>query len=153
MKRLTALLLAALMVFALSACSVFGGDDDDSSSSKKTKVEGTYVVKTIDGDTPLEYFKKQADDYGMDLEDMLEWMDMDEDELDEFMVLKLKKDGTAIMTSLGEEVEGTWEKDGNTVTFEFDEDDPVEFTYKNGKLIYEVEEDGEEHELVLVKKD
>ena len=145
MKRTFALLLALLMVAILFVgCSP----------------AGTYHLKTIDGKDPYDYymdeFKKQFDADEDDINELLEYLGIDEDDLKDPMVLEINKDGTYKMKSnVGDGVEkGTWTKKGNTITFVADDagedDENTELTIKGGKL-YGLSTDGEETEYVFVK--
>ncbi|MBR0135249.1 MAG: hypothetical protein IJM18_03535 [Clostridia bacterium] len=123
MKRTLALLIVVIMLAAaFAACT-------------KPKVEGTYKIKTIDGKTPYEYFKSKADAEGLDVGMLLTLMGISEETLNNFMEVKLEKDGKAVVKIMGEEPEScTWElKDSKTVTFKSG-DETSEAEYKNGTL-------------------
>lgn len=140
MKKIVSIILAAVMVLAFAAaCST-------------AKVEGKYVVKSIDGKGILDYIKEEAELEGVDLETILSMMGLTEETISELMTVELKEDKTAVMTMIGEENEtGTWKLDGNKVTITSEDGESAEFTYNNGELTYKMTEGEESHEMVLVK--
>ena len=133
MKKLTkilCLLMAICMMLCFTACDE---DDDDKKSSKS--IAGTYQFyeMTQDGETinaaaMEEYLEMYAEYMGEDLD------------MDEFCSLKLNKDGTGTLIVMGEEME--MEYDDEYIWPEGEEDEKVEYTFKNGKLT--MEQDGAE---------
>ena len=137
MKRFTAVMLAVLlMVLALVSCS------------KSSSAAGTYIVKTIGGQTVEEAFTEMLEQYGdgTTLDDLLAMFGMES--IDEFMVVELKEDGTAVLKMAGEEDEtGTWKEEGDKVTVTYG-DEPTVFTRKGNELQFK--EDGQDY--VFIKK-
>ncbi|MBR2264940.1 MAG: hypothetical protein IJ917_11510 [Firmicutes bacterium] len=137
MKRFTAVMLAVLlMVLALVGCS------------KSSSAAGTYIVKTIGGQTVEEAFTEMLEQYGdgTTLDDLLAMFGMES--IDEFMVVELKEDGTAVLKMAGEEDEtGTWKEEGDKVTVTYG-DEPTVFTRKGNELQFK--EDGQDY--VFIKK-
>ncbi len=123
MKRIISIALAALMVvFLMAGCK--GGASDAS---------GLYKVSEMNGTPILEYFQKEAEDSGAELNDVLSLFGLSEETISDYWTITLDKDGTVSMTMMGESTEGTWTQDGNTVTITID-DEPMDFAYDNGKL-------------------
>ena len=121
MKRIISMTLVVLMIAALfAACG---------SSSPA----GKYVVKSVNGQTIEEAMKEQAEQSGVNVDDMLKMLNIDN--IEEMITLELKSDGNAVMkVSLGgTEMEGTWKQDGETVELTFD-DQTQKFTFKNNEL-------------------
>ena len=137
MKRFTAVMLAVLlMVLALVGCS------------KSSSAAGTYIVKTIGGQTVEEAFTEMLEQYGdgTTLDDLLAMFGMES--IDEFMVVELKEDGTAVLKMAGEKDEtGTWKEEGDKVTVTYG-DEPTVFTRKGNELQFK--EDGQDY--VFIKK-
>ncbi len=128
MKRTLALLIVVIMLAAaFAACT--------KPKVEEPKVEGTYKIKTINGKTPYEYFKSEADAEGIDVGMLLTLMGLSEETVNQFMVITLEKDGKAVINIMGEEPEScTWElKDSKTVTFKSG-GETIEAEYKNGTL-------------------
>ena len=61
MKKLIALLLAAIMVFALTACSNDSGST--TSASSDTSLKGTYDITVWCADAIVDLTKKQIEDF------------------------------------------------------------------------------------------
>ncbi|MCR5004332.1 MAG: hypothetical protein K6A77_00340 [Clostridiales bacterium] len=137
MKRITTFtLVTLLMVAVLAGCS------------KSSSAAGTYIVKTIGGQTVEEAFTEMLEQYGdgTTLDDLLAMFGMKS--IDEFMILELKEDGTAVMKLAGEDDEsGTWKEEGDKVTITYD-DEPTVFTRKGNELSYQA--DGQDY--VFIKK-
>ncbi len=123
MKKTLSLLIAAIMIFAaFSACA-------------KPNVEGVYTLKSINGMTPYEYFQAEASDENIDVADLLSFLGLTEETINQFMVITLEKDGKAKVQVFGEETEeGTWELTKiNTVTLKMS-DEVSELAYLAGTL-------------------
>ena len=137
MKRSIAILLALVMTVALLAGC--GGSSDPT---------GRYVVKTIAGQPVEEYFVSMLGEYaeGIDASTYLQMFGISS--FEEFMIIELKSDGSAVATLAGEAAEtGTWKQDGDQITITID-GDPATFTLKGNELSYK--EDGQDY--VFVKK-
>ena len=135
MKRIISMTLVVLMIAALfAACG---------SSSPA----GKYVVKSINGQTVEEAMKDQAEQSGINVDDMLKMLNIDK--LEDLITIELKSDGAAVMKSSigGTELTGTWKQDGETVELTLD-DQTQKFTFKNNELSAS---DGEQ-QYVFVKK-
>ena len=63
---------------------------------------------------------------------------------DDYMTIELKEDGTAVMTTMGVDSEGTWELDGKTLTLTVGAT-PMECTLSGGTIT--LEQDGATLEL------
>ena len=137
MKRIVA--LALVLVLVAAAFASCGGS---------ANAEGTYVVKSIGGQTLEEAVKAQMGGLGdsVDLDAYLKMMGIES--LDDYMTLELKADGTASMTLAMQDIEaGTWKQDGNNVTITV-EDEPHVFTLDGNELKATIE--GQEY--IFVKK-
>ncbi len=135
MKRIISMTLVVLMIAALfAACG---------SSSPA----GKYVVKSINGQTVEEAMKDQAEQSGINVDDMLKMLNIDN--IEELITIELKSDGAAVMKSSlgGTELTGTWKQDGETVELTLD-DQTQKFTFKNNELSAS---DGDQ-QYVFVKK-
>lgn len=131
MKKLTRILTLALALVLIAAALV--------ACAKKEPVEGTYVIKTINGETVEDYMRKSAEDAGATYEEytaMLQLAGVKAD-FSNFIVLTLNADGTMTLETLGETNEGTWtQKDANTITLTGTES--RDCAYKNGVLTLEM---------------
>lgn len=140
MKKALAVLFAVVMVVCvLTACG------------SKTP-SGTYVAKTINGKSPIDYF---TESFGGDKDTVLSMLGVDEKELNSnLMTMTFKKDGKVtigglMMTIEGEgEAEGTWKLDGTKLTITVD-DKPEDFKFEKGKIIGTPDEG---MEMVFAKK-
>lgn len=124
MKRILPILLALLLVSSLLAGCV-----------KKSSAAGTYILKTMNGETLEEQFAPLLDE-GMTMENILSLFGITS--LDEYFTLELKEDGTLLSLVAGEDpVSGTWKED------------PVSGTWKQegGRILAEI--DGETVEMTL----
>lgn len=98
MKKLTALLLAVLMVLTLAACQKTSPQGETADS-----VVGNYVLTGVSDngeEIPLDSFPK--------------------------LNFTLNEDNTGIYGTDGGEIQITWSQDGNTLTFVADEVGPAE---------------------------
>ena len=123
MKRGIAILLALVMTVALLAGC--GGSSDPT---------GRYVVKTIAGQPVEEYFVSMLGEYadGIDPSTYLQMFGISS--FEEFMIIELKSDGSAVATLAGEApLTGTWIQDGDQITITID-GDPATFTLKGNEL-------------------
>lgn len=132
MKRIIAIILVALFV-----CACFVGCKKDDSKGDSS-ITGTYRVKTVDGDSVREAYRKQAEAYGMDLESFLSAMGMTESDLDKLMVMELYDGGTGkIYGSWADgEAQFTWSLNGETFSITNDKGETRSYSYKNGEIIY-----------------
>ena len=122
MKKLTkilCLLMAICMMLCFTACD----EDDDKKSSKS--MAGTY-----------QFYEMTQDGETITKDDLAAYVD----DIDEFCYLELNKDGTGTLVLMGEEME--MEYDDEYIWPEGEEDEKVEYTFKNGKLT--MEQDGPE---------
>ena len=132
MKRGIAILLALVMTVALLAGC--GGSSDPT---------GRYVVKTIAGQPVEEYFVSML---GGDVDLALQMFGISS--FEEFMIIELKSDGSAVATLAGEApLTGTWIQEGDQITITID-GDPVTFTLKGNELSFQ----DDEQDYVFVKK-
>lgn len=132
MKRGVAILLALVMTVALLAGC--GGSSDPT---------GRYVVKTIAGQPAEEYFKSML---GEDVDLALQMFGISS--FEEFMIIELKSDGSAVATLAGEApLTGTWIQEGDQITITID-GDPATFTLKGNELSFQ----DDEQDYVFVKK-
>lgn len=111
MKKLTALLLAVLMVFTLAACQ----NNKQSATPADTSIAGSYVLVG-------------ASDNGEELD------------LEMFAELQftLNEDGTGVYGNGGMDIEITWAQEGDTVTFTAVGEgpaDPLVLTVKGDTLV------------------
>lgn len=115
MKKILALLLAAIMLLSLTACGS-GSDDRDDEESEMEKRAGTYVLESMsaDGETV------DAEDLGMEA------------------YLELKKNGTGTMTMMGESTEVEWDEDSITV-----EGEKADLDFRGSRATITVEDEGE----------
>ncbi len=122
MKKLAA--FALILVLAASAFAACAAPDPT----------GRYTLQSINGQTPAEYFKAEADEEGLSLADLLSFLGLPEDKLNEFMTLTLEKEGKATIQIFGEDAaECTWELKGGTL-YLTDDDGTQELAYKNGAV-------------------
>ena len=129
MKKVLCLLLAAVMLTCVfAACS-------------GPKLEGRYTLKTINGKTPLDYFKDEAAEEDIDIDMLFSFFGLTEETVSEYIVLTLEKDGSSTIAVMGEDAKtGAWEyKDGYVIIS--DGDETTELKYANGTL--SIEENGE----------
>ena len=125
MKRILPILLALLLVSSLLAGCV-----------KKSSAAGTYILKTMNGETLEEQFATLLDE-GMTMEN-----------IDEYFTLELKEDGTFLSLVAGEDpVSGTWKQEGGIVLAEID-GETVEMTLNGDELSFTEEDQA----YVFVKK-
>ena len=137
MKRSIAILLALVMTVALLAGC--GGSSDPT---------GRYVVKTFAGQPVEEYFVSMLGEYaeGIDASTYLQMFGISS--FEEFMIIELKSDGSAVATLAGEApLTGTWIQEGDQITITID-GDPVTFTLKGNELSFQ----DDEQDYVFVKK-
>ena len=105
MKRIIAIILAALFVVVmLASCGA----------------KGKYVISKVNDESVDEYLDRWKE-YGLDFT------------AEEFLTIELKNGGKALVTSFGEEEEGTWKQKGSKVTITIDGEDS-EFTLKGKEL-------------------
>jgi hypothetical protein len=135
MKRFATLTVVCLFIFAvITGCS--GGG---------SSAAGKYVLKTMNG---LTFEQAMSDALGgeFNIEDYYEILGISSSE--EYMVIELKADGSALISVGGEEpATTTWKQSGNTITFEAD-GEMVEATLAGSDLFMVI---GDE-EYVLTKK-
>lgn len=125
MKRILPILLALLLVSSLLAGCV-----------KKSSAAGTYILKTMNGETLEEQFAPLLDE-GMTMENILS-----------FFTLELKEDGTLLSLVAGEDpVSGTWKQEGGKILAEID-GETVEMTLNGDELSFTEEDQA----YVFVKK-
>ncbi len=135
MKRIATLSLVILFIFAL----VTGCAGLPSASS----AAGTYVTKAVNGTDVDDYFKQELGD---DAESYYELLGIES--FSEFLIMELKADGTAVVTSMAEEAQtGTWTQSGNTITVTID-GEAQDCTINGNEITIGLE--GEQ--LTLVKK-
>ena len=142
MKRIISMTLVILLV-----ASLFVG------CAGSATVDGTYKIKSINDKSVKDYFSTLAETLGMDLDGILELFGTSADALEDMMTITLNKDGTCTVASKMADEEsgtGTWTQDGDKVTITVD-DQPSEFTFKNGTLTMTMEEDGQKMTMVLAK--
>ncbi len=135
-KRIAILLILALAVALLAGC---GGSSDPT---------GRYVVKTIAGQPVEEYFVSMLGEYaeGIDASTYLQMFGISS--FEEFMIIELKSDGSAVATLAGEApLTGTWIQEGDQITITID-GDPVTFTLKGNELSHQEDQ----QDYVFVKK-
>ena len=139
MKRILPILLSLLLIFAfLSGCKKTGGES-------KPSAEGTYILKTMNGETLEEQFQSMVDE-GMSMEDILSLFGITS--VEEYFTLELKADGTLLSLVAGEDpVSGTWKQEGDKILVDFD-GEAVEMTL-NGNEISFTEDD---QAYVFIKK-
>ena len=138
MKKFTIalILILALAVALLAGC---GGSSDPT---------GRYVVKTIAGQPVEEYFVSMLGEYaeGIDASTYLQMFGISS--FEEFMIIELKSDGSAVATLAGEApLTGTWIQEGDQITITID-GDPATFTLKGNELSFQ----DDEQDYVFVKK-
>ena len=137
MKRIATIAVVCLFVIAIITGCAGGG----SSSS----AAGKYVLKTVNGLSIEEGF---GEIFGTSFtaEELLEILGIDS--FEEFMVIELKADGTAVITTGGEDPsEATWKQDGNTVSIT-SEGQTVDCTLNGNELTLSLDNEV----YVLVKK-
>ncbi len=134
MKRISAIILAALFVVVVfSACGA--GDP-----------AGKYVLKSIDGKPVDEAFNEQMSEFGMSLEEYLDFLGIEK--LENFMTIELKADGAAKFSVVGEDDEvGTWKQEGGKIIVTVDDEDQ-EFSFSGNELTATIDD----QPVVLVKK-
>lgn len=128
-KHLAILLLAALFsVGGLFACDEGGNDNGDGTNTEQgdvvdvSKLEGTYMLETLrEGEQT--YNVGDAYQGGVLTADTI--------------IVALSQDGSAIVSGFGETLQGTWTKDGNTVSVTVNGAINV-FTWENGRLTCDV---------------
>lgn len=137
MKRVISVILVSLMVAAL-----FTG------CGKSADIAGKYIVKTVNGETLEESFKKSLEEFGeYTLDDYLELIGLES--LDDFMTIDLNADGTAQVSVAmeDEESKGTWKQSGDKVTITID-GEAVDFTIKGNELSAKLDD----QDYVFIKK-
>lgn len=146
MKHILPILLSLLLIFAmLSGCVKKTGGEGSPAADAKPTAEGTYILKTINGETVEEQFKSMEEE-GMSMEDILSLFGITS--VDEYFTLELKADGTLLSLVAGEDPEtGTWKQEGEKIIVDFD-GEAVEMTL-NGNEISFTEDD---QAYVFVKK-
>ena len=127
MKRIISLTLVVLLVAAL-----FVGCGSSS-------VDGTYKMTKINDMSLKDFYTQMAEAFGVSLDDL----DIDLDAIADSFTLTLKADGTAVVKGdmegeSTEEKTGTWKQEGDKVTITID-DEPMEFTFKDGTLTAEMD--------------
>ena len=150
MKRFTSLMFCLLvMVTLLAGCggsaNPVSSDSSNPVSSDSINPVGKYVAKSIDGQSVKDYFNMMADETGMDLDTLLEYLGLDS--VENFVTLEIKDGGKFILTNFEDSMEGNWTQDGNKIKLTIDGE--VEEATINGDKITLVEDDST---LVLVKK-
>lgn len=122
MKKTLVLLLAAIMLVGVfAACAA-------------PDPTGNYTIKTINGKTPIDYFKEEAEADDIDIVTLLSFIGLTEDKLNEFMTMTIEKGGKATITVFGEDPdEATWELKGSTLYLTAD-GETQELEYKNGTI-------------------
>ena len=122
MKKLLSVLLVAVMVFALAACSKSGGSDDGGSSDPAV---GTWKLTSA-----------EASGITLSMEDFAQLSGLDKYE----MTIDIRADGTftaSVDMGTGAQTgEGTWTVSGNQYTLTSN-GSPQVFTLENGKLVAE----------------
>ena len=161
MKRMTALLLAVLLLATLLVgCSSSAKKDGDKDEEATTdSVAGTYVLKSVNGEDPTTFFKKMLEDEGYSVEAFAEQKGISPSDVAMSITVTLKGDGTFTATenAFGEETTstGTWTLKGSTVTMitDDDPDEPDTLEYKDGKLTQtETNENSGETVTMVYKK-
>ncbi|MBQ6171822.1 MAG: hypothetical protein IJK34_04200 [Clostridia bacterium] len=134
MKRIATLSLVFLFIFALvTGCA----------GSTSSSAVGTYVTKSVNGVAVDDYFKQELGD---DINDMLETLGIES--FSEFLVMELKADGTAVITSMAEDPEtASWKQEGNKLIITAD-GEPQDCTINGNEITIGLE--GEQ--IVLIKK-
>ncbi len=134
MKRIATLSLVFLFIFALvTGCA----------GSTSSSAVGTYVTKSVNGVAVDDYFKQELGD---DINDMLEMLGVES--FSEFLVMELKADGTAVITSMAEDPEtASWKQEGNKLIITAD-GEPQDCTINGNEIAIDLE--GEQ--IVLIKK-
>lgn len=135
MKRILFLALTILLVAA-----VFAG----CGSVPSNGAEGTYKVKTVDGKDLTTYYSEIWEATEDQLAEILETVKADN--LEDLYVLRLNEGGKLTVSVLGQDASGTWELDGEEITFRYG-DESQTGTYRNGEIVLDV--DGEE--MVLTR--
>ena len=116
MKKLLALLLAGIMVFALVGCG--------------TDFEGEWEVVDIEVDD------SEMKDMPEDQKEMA--LNMAKSML-EGMKIVLEEGGEGVVEAVGQKGDITWEADGDTVTIEGEDGDAMEGTMDGDQLILEMD--------------
>lgn len=134
MKRIATLSLVFLFIFALvTGCA----------GSTSSSAVGTYVTKSVNGVAVDDYFKQELGD---DINDMLETLGIES--FSEFLVMELKADGTAVITSMAEDPEtASWKQEGNKLIITAD-GEPQDCTINGNEITIGLEDE----QIVLVKK-
>ena len=125
-KLLSVLLAALLLGTLLGACA-------GASSSP----EGFYKIKSINGMAANDYFAREAEDSGTDLESIRATFALlgFTGEFDEFITIELKKDNTCTISVAAEEPEeSTWKLEGSTLIITNPEGSTNDFQYKDCTL-------------------
>ena len=123
MKKIIAMLLAALMVMSVLVGCGGGGDEDNPNL-------GTYKLQSL---------------AGMSVEEL---KDLIGEDMSESFIFEMKSGGKGVFTVDGEAGDVKWEMDGDTITIS-DGSDEMTGTIADGTLTIEIE--GEE--LVMVKSE
>lgn len=133
LRGILCLVLALCMAMCFVACDDSDEDEDD--------VVGTYYFYEMeqDGETIT------AADLEEQLESYAEYME-EEISMSDFFYMELKKNGTGVLCMMGEEMEMEWDED--FIWPEGEEDEKVEYTFKNGKFTMEQDDT----KIVLKKK-
>ena len=131
MKRILSLVLAVLLVAALFA----GCELADNSSP-----EGTYTIKTINGKGIREYYTKNAEAIGIDVDSLLENMGIDLDHSEDLFSITLREDGTFEFKNFlnSDKIgSGTWKVSGDKLILD-NGNKAEELEFKNNKITLDV---------------
>lgn len=123
LRMILCLVLTLSLMTCFAACDLFG-DDEGGSSKSGSSIAGKYEFysMTMEGETIT---AEDLEDMGAD---------------PSAMYIEINKDGTAILSTNGEETDMEWED--NMMWPADDEDDKAEFTVSGSKLT--LEQDGME---------
>ena len=124
MKKLLAVLFAAVMVLGLAACS---GSDSNGGGEGADPAVGTWKLTSA-----------EASGITLTMDEFAQLMGIDKYE----MIIEIRADGTFTasvdMGTGAQKGEGTWTKDGNAYTLTSN-GSPQVFTLEGGKLVAEAE--------------
>lgn len=135
MKRTLCIVLTLLLALSLfAACSKSGSSTGGSGANLEPtlkNVSGSYNLKSLNGKDVKSALREA---YGEeDYKDFLEYFHLDENNLNDFLKMTLKEDGSCTIEEAGMTGSGTWKLEGDKVTITIDGETEVG-TWSNGIL-------------------
>lgn len=139
MKRtLFILLICIFTLYLFTGCATNNvGPTDNKQNNPTESPVGKWYLDSINEGSVLEYLQSQAETYGMNTEELISLVGLTNETIDELMTIQLNEDGSAVITSAGDEPEtGTWSLADTTITISYpDSDQTTSIIFANGKLI------------------